>query len=434
MPDGKLAVVLGAYGLIGAACLRALKADGFTVVGVGRSMKAGAATDSGIRWLCRDIAATPATVWATDLAGADVVVNASGALQDGARDNLTGIHETAISQLLAALSGTGTRFIQISAAGVSENASTAFFRSKMRGDRLVMASDLDWVILRPTLVIGPQAYGGTALLRGGAALPLVTINIHPNAPIQTVAVDDVAQAVVQAARGDIAGGTVADLTEPDASTLADVTARLRRWQGFPPRRFSITIPESLMRVVGSAADALGWLGWRSPLRTTALRTLKDGITGDPSAWLAAGGQPCKPLDRTLVDMPATVQERWFARLYLLMPVMVATLALFWLASGLIGIWSREAAQAVLTDRDFSGAIAAVAIGAGILADIGLGLAILYRPWARIACLGMIAASIAYLAGATIWTADLWADPLGPLVKILPGIVLSMILAALLDER
>jgi hypothetical protein len=43
-------------------------------------------------------------------------------------------------------------------------------------------------------------------------------------------------------------------------------------------------------------------------------------------------------------------------------------------------------------------------------------------------------AIAYLAGATIWTADLWADPLGPLVKILPGIVLSMTLAALLDER
>ncbi|MEM8703686.1 MAG: NAD-dependent epimerase/dehydratase family protein, partial [Pseudomonadota bacterium] len=88
----KTAVVLGAYGFIGAACAKALLSQGFSVTGVGRSRQAAAKTLTGIDWVFRDIADVSASDWKSLLHGADVVVNASGALQDGARDNLTAIH------------------------------------------------------------------------------------------------------------------------------------------------------------------------------------------------------------------------------------------------------------------------------------------------------------------------------------------------------
>ena len=43
-------------------------------------------------------------------------------------------------------------------------------------------------------------------------------------------------------------------------------------------------------------------------------------------------------------------------------------------------------------------------------------------------------SLAYLIGGTLAAPDLWADPLGPLVKVLPGISLALFVLAFADER
>ncbi|WP_026310225.1 SDR family oxidoreductase [Neomegalonema perideroedes] len=432
------AVVLGAYGLIGAACLRALREAGFSVTGVGRSEAAARRADplgaQAGSWVFLDIAKTSAARWREVLAEADVAVNAAGALQDGARDDLTAIHETAVGEILKALEGTRTRFIQISAAGVSETAPTEFFRSKARGDRLVAGSGADWVILRPTLVIGAQAYGGTALLRAAAAFPLGYPRVLPEARIQTVWVEDLAQAMVQAARGEIPVWTIAEITEPEARSFAETTRIFRRWLGLPDWRRELPVPRPLLRLASRGADLLGWLGWRSPLRRNALLSLEQGVTGSPQAWEKAGGAPCRSLEATLARMPATLQEVWFARLYGLFPVVVGVLAGFWIFSGAMGILSFGAAREVLTSRGMGAGWAGLAVGAGSLADLALGLAILRRPWARAACFGMIAVSLAYLLGATLFAPGLWADPLGPLTKVFPSMILALIAAALLEER
>ena len=154
---------------------------------------------------------------------------------------------------------------------------------------------LDWCILRPVLVISRQAYGGTALLRASAAMPMVGLLISPEAPVQTVSVTDVATAVADAAEGKIKSGTIADLTEERPQTLQELTTSLRAWQGYPPWRWTIRMPSVLARSAGFVADAFGWLGWRSPMRTNALRVLENGVYGDAEAWRGAGGQDCRPL-------------------------------------------------------------------------------------------------------------------------------------------
>ncbi len=372
--------------------------------------------------------------WSAALAGADVVVNCAGALQDGARDRLDKIHVDAVRALLAATLGSGCRIVQISAAGVSANASTAFFRTKAAGDALIRASAGDWVILRPTLVLAPDAYGGSALLRAAAAMPWTAVHVLPGAPVQTVHVDDVAAAVLACVDGRIASGTVADLTAPEVHTLSELTAGLRRWLGYPPWRRALRLPDAGLSAVSKIADTLGWLGWRSPLRSTAITVLRDGVRGDPEPWAAAGGPPCKPLDDTLAALPATVQERWFARLYLALPLAIATLSAFWIVSGGVGLARADTARVLLTDAGLAEVPAALVVTGGSLADIALGLAILIRPAARLAALGMAALSTAYLAGAAIVTPHLWWDPLGPMVKVVPGIVLALIVAGLIERR
>lgn len=434
MTPQKRAIVLGGYGLIGAACIRALRFAGFAVIGVGRSRTAAVRAIPDIKWRILDLNRAGCDQLAQVLADADVVINAAGALQDGLKDDVTAIHETMITHLVGALEGRQVRVIQISAAGVSADASTQFFRSKARGDRILMSSRLDWVVLRPVLVFSAQAYGGTALLRANAAMPLIGFSVFPETKVQTVSIDDVTGAVVAAARGDIASRTLADLTEPDAQSFADLVDRVRGWLGLPAWRIKIPAPPAMLRLVALFADALGRLGWRSPFRSTALTILSQGIRGDPTAWSSAGGAPCRTLQATLSAIPATSQERWFARLYLLMPVIIATLALFWLLSGLIGLARNDEATAVLASRGFSPESAVVLVRLGAAVDIVLGGLILVRRFARTASLGMAAMSLAYLAGATLFTADLWLDPLGPLLKAVPAFTLALVAAAILDER
>jgi uncharacterized protein YbjT (DUF2867 family) len=426
-------LVLGGYGLIGSACCRALSMAEFQVVGLGRSRHAAMAAAPNQKWIFRDLSVLDAAAWTGILKDVDIVVNAAGALQEGPSDDLEAIHATMLNQLCAAAPPT-LRLVQISAAGVSLEASTEFFRSKARGDAYVAGASCDWVILRPSLVLAPDAYGGTALLRGAAAMPGVLLEVLSESLIQTVYIEDLAAAVVAAARGDIASGTIADITEKEARPLPELIRKIRSWQGFPKLRLRLRLPNKLLDLIGFGADIAGRMGWRSPLRSTAITVLRDGIRGDPGQWVAAGGTLPRDLDATLGALPATRQERLYARLYFALPLAILVLSIFWLASGLVALVRPAAAASALA----GGTLPAWAVGAtvigGSLIDIALGVAILWRPWCRRAALGMVAVSGAYLAGGTLFAPDLWIDPLGPLVKVLPSIALALIVWLGVEDR
>lgn len=428
------ALVLGAYGLIGADAARALLRAGFDVTGVGRDRAIAMRVLPQVDWHICDLTKLDHAQWQALTKDVDVVINAAGALQDGGGTNLSAIHEDMPRALCAALAGSEVRVVQISAAGVSTEASTEFFRSKARGDAALIASDIDHVILRPTLVLGHAAYGGTALLRAAAALPLVDWQMMADSQVQTVALPDLSAAIVACAQGDIANGTIADLTEDQARPFPELVAQMRQWMGLPVPRIKLPMPQTLLRMLAKGADLLAPLGWQSPLRSTAIRTLADGISGDPTTWHAAGGAPCRPLHQTFLDHPATVQERWFARCYLLLPLIIGALSLFWLASGLIGLWQYSAAVTVLTSREVTESIAIVAVGLGSLLDITLGILVLWRRHVRRACIGMIALTLGYLATGTVMTPDLWLDPLGAFVKVFPAAVLALVPLALTENR
>ena len=89
---------------------------------------------------------------------------------------------------------------------------------------------------------------------------------------------------------------------------------------------------------------------------------------------------------------------------------------------------------MLSDRAVPSWLAGLVAAGGAVADIALGLAILCKPWTRTAALGMAALSVLYLAGGLVFAPDLWADPLGPMVKVLPGIMLALLVWLTTDER
>jgi uncharacterized protein YbjT (DUF2867 family) len=427
-------LVLGGYGLIGSAIVERLAADGLEVIGLGRDTASAERRRPQVAWRRADLSrlVTP-EAWRPLLADAEVVVNAAGALQRGLKDDLAAVQDRSMRALYVAAKAAGVRrIVQISAVGAALDSPLAFFRTKAQADDALRASGLEHVILRPALVISPVAYGGTALLRGLAAFPALLPLVLPRSPVQTVWIGDVSDAVAAAIAGRIDSGASVELAEAPTRTLAETVKLLRGWLGLRPAPV-VALPEFVTGLTAAGADLLGWLGWRSPLRSTAMAVMRGGVLGSGGAAPYLG-HSFKTLPEMLAAMPAGPQERWFARLWLLKPLILGVLAAFWLASGLIGIAHQAEAAAVLTHRGAAEALARLTVLAGGVADAGLGAALLFRPSARWALRGMALVSLLYMAGAAILAPDLWLDPLGPMVKIIPALALTFVGLAVLDER
>jgi len=429
-------LVTGAYGLIGAACLARLQRDGHALVGAGRSVSEARRRFPYARWVEADFGRlTGVPAWRPLLADIDAVVNCVGVLQDGARDDVLRVHVAATCALFEACAQAGIRrVVHVSAIGAERAGPTAFARSKAEAEAHLAQLDLDWVILRPALVLAPAVYGGTAMLRGLAGLPWLAPLIRPDARIQIVGIDDVADTVAFAL-GTRAPATARwELAHPQPHTLGEIVAAVRRWLGFAEQRL-VRVPRAVGRMVSVAADALGWLGWRSPARSTAVAQLAAGVIGDPASWSAATGIKPLALADVLSRSPASVQDRWFARLYLLKPLAIGALALFWIATGVIALDpGRASALAQLGEAGLRRPLADVVVVGGAIFDIALGLLLLVRRTARATLLTMLAVTPLYVLAGTVLAPQLWVDPLGPLLKILPLLVATAFTLAILDER
>ena len=113
---------------------------------------------------------------------------------------------------------------------------------------------------------------------------------------------------------------------------------------------------------------------------------------------------------------------------------LAILALFWIATGAITLGPGLAAGRQMLADAGAGALAApLAVGGGV-ADILIGAGIAARRTARAAIWTALALALAYLAAGTLLAPQLWAEPLGPLTKILPIVALHLVALAILEDR
>jgi NADH dehydrogenase len=164
---------------------------------------------------------------------ADYVVNLVGAF-DGDLTELMGEAPGNMARIAASNGAKG--FVHLSAIGADADSSTAYSKGKALGEKRVMEEFPEATILRPSIVFGKDdnflnMFGGMIEM-----LPVLPV-FGPDAKLQLVYVDDVAEAVAVALEDPAAhGGHVYELGGPEVLTMMDINERIAEAQG-RKRRF-----------------------------------------------------------------------------------------------------------------------------------------------------------------------------------------------------
>src|SRR5450755_2838852 len=226
MSEARKILVLGASGLIGRFVTHDLRARGFDVVGIARRFASSQKTsllDLEMPVVSMDSASLARLIGDHDI---DVVVNCLGVLQDGPGSDTRNVHRDFVERVLRAIG-----LIHISIPGAANDDRTAFSRSKREAEALIAASGIAYAILRPGFVVAPSAYGGSALLRALATLPIDLPAAESATLFQPVAVEDIAATMAWlSSRGlpdKAADAVVWDLMQPQPVTLGGVIEQFR---------------------------------------------------------------------------------------------------------------------------------------------------------------------------------------------------------------
>jgi uncharacterized protein YbjT (DUF2867 family) len=440
MGETRKVLVLGASGLIGRFVTDDLRARGFHVVALARrfsSSQAPGADNLEMPLLAMDWSALARLIGTH---GVDVVVNCVGLLQDVPGSDVGVVHRDFVAQLLRAIHECGRpiSLVHISIPGEAADDRTGFAITKREAEHLIASSGIAHAILRPGFVIAPAAYGGSAMVRALASLPFQLPAAESGVPFQPVMVEDVSATIAFLASRQIGDkswdAVVWDLMQQEPVTLGGVIDWFRRSLATKdlPR---ITIPAFALDIGARLGDFASQLGWTPPIRSTALAELRRGVRGDPSAWMAATGIVPADAARALAMRSATIQDKWFSRLYLIKALVIASLVVFWSVSGFIALFvSYDAATDILRSHALPPALVAPITVLTSVMDITIGVLIAFRRTAGVGLIAGIAASFGYMSGAAILTPDLWIEPLGALVKTGPAVVLMLVGLAILDNR
>ncbi len=353
-------LLLGASGLIGRFVTDDLRSKGFQVYGVARQFSPSQKTsafDLELPVMAMDAAALAGLIRNHDI---DVVVNCLGVLQDGPGSDTNAVHRDFVARLLRAIgdSGRAVRLVHLSIPGSVDEDRTAFSTTKREAERLIAASGIVYAILRPGFVVAPAAYGGSAMLRALAALPVGLPAEESATPFQPVAVEDISTTIAWLADRDIADAAARDvswdLMQPQPVTLGRVIEQFR-WSFGTTGMPRLTPPAFMLDLGARLGDLVNRLGWMPPMRSNAIAELRRGVVGDPAPWMQATGIVPKTIAAGIGQRPATIQDKWFARLFLIKALVIASLVLFWIVSGFIALFvSYRAAAGILSSHGFPG--------------------------------------------------------------------------------
>ena len=250
LEQGSLVTVIGGSGFIGRNAVRTLAADGWRVrAATRRPDLAGHLQPMGA---VGQIHAVQANVRYPDSVrraaeGAEAVVNLTGILHKSGAQTFQSVHVAGARAAAKAAREAGAKvFVHVSAIGADRKSWAKYSRTKAAGEAAVLAEFPEAVILRPSVVFGPedQLFNRfAAMARMSPFLPLIG---GGKTKFQPVYVGDVAAAIAAACAGKGKKRTIYELGGPDVVILRQILDLTQQWSGH--KRWYVRIPFWLAQV------------------------------------------------------------------------------------------------------------------------------------------------------------------------------------------
>jgi uncharacterized protein YbjT (DUF2867 family) len=206
--------------------------------------------------------------WLPRLQGIDAVVNAVGVLRDSKAQPMAQLHDAAPRALFAAAAQCGIRrIVQISALGAGSGINTAYMQTKQAADDFLQTLDVDWAILRPSLIYGKDG-ASTRMFMLLSRMPLLMLPEGGRQRLQPVHIDDIAEAVVKllAATGSPPLRQIIDCVGAEEVTLGGLIASYRMQRG-GRAPLVLAVPKIML-------NSVAWIGDRIPSLPVGSDTLE----------------------------------------------------------------------------------------------------------------------------------------------------------------
>jgi nucleoside-diphosphate-sugar epimerase len=242
-------------------------------------------------WKIRDIH----SLTVDDLHGIDVVIHAAAKAHDASAQAMeyTIHNEQATQHLMECAKNAGVkRFVFISTIKVNgeytlpgkpftandiPHPTDAYAISKLRAEKIVQASGMEWVIVRPPLVYGPDVKGNLRslqrLIRSGLPLPLGAINNRRS----LIARDNLVDALWQMVFSKNSAGKIFLISDGKPVSTPELISALAQAMG--KRAWLLSVPISLLKLFCRLIGKNNLY-----LRLTGSLEIDDAATRTALAW------------------------------------------------------------------------------------------------------------------------------------------------------
>ncbi len=257
LEQGSLVTVFGGSGFLGRYAVRALAADGWRVrAACRRPDLAGHLQPMGAVGQIHPVQANlryPDSVRQA-VEGATAVVNLVGILAEcrfclsrSARQTFHAVHVAGARAAARAAREAGAKtFVHVSAIGADRKYWARYARTKAAGEAAVLAEFPTAVILRPSLVFGPEDQLFNRFANMARLSPFLPLIGGGKTRFQPVYVGDVAAAIAAASAGKARPHTIYELGGPEVVTFRQLLDLVQDWSG--RRRWYFRIPFWLAQI------------------------------------------------------------------------------------------------------------------------------------------------------------------------------------------
>ena len=249
IPLETLVTVFGGSGFLGRHVVRALAKQGYRIrVAVRRPELAGHLQPLGRVGQIHAVQANvryPASVEAA-ARDADVVINLVGILYERGRQTFDTVQAFGAEATARAAAAVDARMIHVSAIGADEDSSSHYARSKAAGEKQVLAAVPSAVVLRPSILFGPEDDFFNKFASLARLLPALPLVGGGHTRFQPVFAGDVAAAILAAIEGRAKDGQIYELGGPETRSFQELLQFVLATIG--RRRLLLPIPFPLARM------------------------------------------------------------------------------------------------------------------------------------------------------------------------------------------